>query len=280
MGPRLHASALPAASSEPLVAGVAAFPKDGSDAVELDGVRDSLIRQEDSIIFSLIERAQFRLNRAAYDAAALCVPGYGGSLLEYMLQETERLHGQARRYTSPTEHAFFPAAIPPIILPPLRYPKVLHPAADGININDVVWRMYLEDLLPAIAAEGDDFNYGSSTTTDVVCLQALSRRVHYGKFVAEAKYRESPQLYDPLIRVQDADGLMALLTFPAVEASVQQRVERKAATFGQDVDADGATPTYKVEPHVVARLYGDWIMPLTKQVQVRYLLRRLDGGVS
>lgn len=249
--------------------------------MELDSVRDSLIRQEDSIIFSLIERAQFKLNRAAYEAALLSVPGYGGSLLEYMLRETERLHGQARRYTSPTEHAFFPESISPIILPPLRYPAVLHPAADAININGQVWKMYLEDLLPAIAAEGDDFNYGSSVTADVVCLQALSRRVHYGKFVAEAKYRESPQLYDPLIRAQDADGLMRLLTFPAVEAKVRARVERKAATFGQDVDAadDGAPaarPSYKVEPHAAARLYGEWIMPLTKQVQVKYLLRRLD----
>lgn len=41
----------------------------------------------------------------------------------------------------------------------------------------------------AIAAPGDDGNYGSAATLDVLALQALSKRIHYGKFVAEAKFR-------------------------------------------------------------------------------------------
>ena len=97
---------------------------------------------------------------------------------------------------------------------------------------------------------------------------------------------------------------MSLLTFPAVEAALLKRVELKAATFGQDIDPatrskastiaaptaasrDGpcdpshpelecVEPSFKVSPAVVAGLYGKWIMPLTKQVQVQYLLRRLD----
>ena len=32
----------------------------------------------------------------------------------------------------------------------------------------------------------------------------------------------------------------------------------------------------KVEPEKVARLYNDWIMPLNKDVQLEYLLHRLD----
>jgi len=37
-------------------------------------------------------------------------------------------------------------------------PQVLHSAAKGININPVIWNMYFEELLPAIADPGDDFN--------------------------------------------------------------------------------------------------------------------------
>lgn len=44
-------------------------------------------------------------------------------------------------------------------------------------------------LLAAIAAPGDDGNYGSAATLDLLALQALSKRIHYGKFVAEAKFR-------------------------------------------------------------------------------------------
>ena len=74
---------------------------------------------------------------------------------------------------------------------------------------------------------------------------------------------------------------MELLTYPSVEESIKKRVEMKARTYGQvvpaNVDKDGHDPVYKINPSLVADLYGDWIMPLTKEIQVEYLLRRLDG---
>ena len=33
-------------------------------------------------------------------------------------------------------------------------------------------------------------------------LQAIAKRIHFGKFVAEAKFREQPSLYEPLIKAQ------------------------------------------------------------------------------
>lgn len=73
---------------------------------------------------------------------------------------------------------------------------------------------------------------------------------------------------------------MRLLTYDLVESEVKQRVEEKAKIFGQEVklhdDKDEESGAYKIEPSLVAELYGSWIMPLTKEVQVEYLLRRLD----
>ena len=40
----------------------------------------------------------------------------------------------------------------------------------------------------------------------------------------------------------------------------------------------GSSSSYKVEPEKVAELYREWVMPLTKEVQIQYLLRRLDGS--
>jgi chorismate mutase len=37
-----------------------------------------------------------------------------------------------------------------------------------------------------------------------------------------------------------------------------------------------SSSSYKVEPEAVAELYRRWVMPLTKEVQIQYLLRRLD----
>ena len=114
---------------------------------------------------------------------------------------------------------------------------------------------------------------------DVACLQALSKRVHYGMFVAEAKFTAAPQKYTPLIVEKDANGLMELLTDTAVEAQVLKRVERKAAAYGVPPDADGnggAAVSPKIDPKEVGRLYEAWVMPLTKEVQVKYLLHRLE----
>lgn len=73
---------------------------------------------------------------------------------------------------------------------------------------------------------------------------------------------------------------MSMLTYETVEETIKKRVEMKTKTYGQEIvcssEEDGADPVYKIKPRLVADLYGDWIMPLTKEVQVEYLLRRLD----
>ncbi|CAK9146648.1 unnamed protein product [Ilex paraguariensis] len=185
------------------------------------------------------------------------------------------------RYESPEEHPFFPDDLPsPLLLPPLNHPKLLHPAAAGINVNKNIWDMYFNQLLPLFVAEGDDGNFVQTADCDLQCLQALSRRIHYGKFVAEVKFRDEEGEYAPAIHAQDRDCLMRLLTFEKVEEMVKKRVEKKAMVFGQEVtpnDHDEKRGKYKVEPSIVSRLYGDWVMPLTKLVEVEYLLRRLES---
>ncbi|CAI9752726.1 unnamed protein product [Fraxinus pennsylvanica] len=253
---------------------------DKTESYTLDGIRNSLTRQEDSIIFSLVERAQFCYNAATYDPEAFAMDGFDGSLVEYMVKETEKLHAKVGRYKSPDEHPFFPDDIPEPMFPPLQYPQVLHPAADSININATIWDVYFRDLLSRLVKEGDDGNYGSAAVCDTICLQALSKRIHYGKFVAEAKFRSSPDVYETAIRAKDRSKLMDLLTYPAVEETIKKRVEMKTQTHGQEVTVNigevDAVQVYKITPSLVADLYGDWIMPLTKEVQVEYLLRRLD----
>ncbi|KAK9107370.1 hypothetical protein Syun_023381 [Stephania yunnanensis] len=255
---------------------------DESEALKLESIRHSLIRQEDSIIYSLLERAHYCYNADAYDHNAFGMDGFDGSLVEFMVKETEKLHAQVGRYMSPDEHAFFPADLPKPMLPPLQYPQVLHSCADSININKKIWDMYFNNLLPRLVKEGNDGNTGSTAVCDTTCLQVMSKRIHYGKFVAEAKYQASPSVYEPAIRAQDGNQLLMLLTYETVEAAIKKRVEMKTRTYGQEVivseqsDHDGADPVYKIRPSLVAELYGDWIMPLTKEVQVQYLLRRLD----
>ncbi|XP_044462931.1 chorismate mutase 2 isoform X2 [Mangifera indica] len=246
--------------------------------ITLDSVRESLIRQEDTIVFNLIERAKYLRNAPLYDLSYASIPGFSGSLFQYIFSQSETLHATAGRYENPEEHPFFPVNLPGSLLPPQKYPQILHPPAASININSTIWDKYFDQLLPVLVAEGDDGNYASTATSDLNCLQAISRRIHYGKYVAEVKFKEAPQDYAPLIRAQDSDALMKLLTFEHVEEMVKKRVEKKAKIFGQQVTLcdDGTEGKCKIDPSVVSKLYEDWVMPLTKVVEVEYLLRRLD----
>ena len=102
----------------------------------------------------------------------------------------------------------------------LLWPQVLAPCAETINLNNVIMDLYLQELVPGITEPGDDNNYGSAAMQDVLCLQALSKRIHYGKFVAEAKFRADPEQYRELISNRDQDAIMQTLTSVDVEKKV------------------------------------------------------------
>lgn len=68
------------------------------DPLSLDRIRSVLTRLEDTIIFSLIERAQFAHNPRMYQRGSfeeLKKLGYEGSWLEWFLKETETFHGMS-----------------------------------------------------------------------------------------------------------------------------------------------------------------------------------------
>ncbi|CAM0134747.1 unnamed protein product [Umbelopsis sp. WA50703] len=237
-----------------------------TDAFSLDKLRDTLIRLEDTIIFALIERAQFSVNEIIYHKNALPFNGATGdrTFLEYFLWETEKVHD---------EYAFT-APLPDPILPPLDYPEFLFP--NDVNINDKIMDVYVNHLIGAICPDGDDKNYGSAATKDIDCLQALSRRIHYGKFIAESKFRSNPEEYTRLALDNDTQAIDELLTNKAVEIKLLERLRRKALTYGQTLDQeDAGTSTHlKVPVNAVVELYERWVIPLTKLVEVEYLLQR------
>jgi chorismate mutase len=73
--------------------------------------------------------------------------------------------------------------LPDPILPSFEFPQILK--ANNININDKIKDCYINQILPMITLNSDDGNYGSAATRDIEALQLLSRRIHFGKFVAE-----------------------------------------------------------------------------------------------
>lgn len=96
-------------------------------------------------------------------------------------------------------------------------------------------------------------------------------------------------------------GVLALLTNVAVEKKVLQRAFVKASTYGSDINdlpvvVDASTGggssgsgsesesgaadeqrerrSFKVEPQIIADIYRDLVIPLTKDVEIMYLFQR------
>jgi chorismate mutase len=188
----------------------------------------------------------------------------------FLLHETEQVHAKMRRYTSPDEHPFF-KDLPAPVLPTLRYDEnPLHP--NEVNLNDLIRTVYETEIIPSLCAAGDDQQYGSSAVCDVACLQAMSKRIHYGKFVAESKYELAPERFRDLLQSRNVEAIHDAITDAAVEAQVLQRVDRKVRTYCGEIAAAGTDP--QVAPGQVVDTYRRWIIPLTKQVEVEYLLNR------
>jgi chorismate mutase len=156
------------------------------------------------------------------------------------LRGQEALHSTVRRYESPDEYAFFPDALQKPILQPLHYPAILHP--NSVNVNRQVKAAYIDMILPAACAHKEERseqqeNYGSAATCDVLCLQAISRRIHFGKFVAESKFRTETERFVKLIKAEDRKGIDEAITNMVVEKKVLERLKLKAKTYGTDPDA-------------------------------------------
>jgi chorismate mutase len=290
--------------------------EDVESALDLNNIRNSLQRMEDSIIFSLIERAQYPSNAAVYQEDCrqlgefklhqLKSAGSNGCLGDWFIYQTECLHSQVRRYLHPTEYPFFGPLPDPTLGTTAEFVKtdgdepapkrqraerhnVLAPVPPEALINGRLLDIYRGQIIPRICEAGDDGNHGSCAVQDVHVLQTMATRIYYGLFVAESKYRSEIEKASALIRANDRSGLMAFITKPEVEERNLQRVVLKARTFSQDISRGEAgqlvpstsdVTTYKLDPEYVGQVFRDFLMPLTKDVEVDYLLNRIPPVVN
>lgn len=253
-----------------------------SSALSLPHIRYQLIRLEDTVLFHIIERAQFPLNSTIYQPGALPLPESNLSFSDWVLREQEKLQSKIRRFQSPDEYPFFEDAMQDLILPKLEYPRILW--ENDVNVNQELKRRYVQEILPACCAKAERVerkedaqeNYGSSATADVNCLQSLSRRVHFGKFVAESKFQSDPETFVALIKAGDREGIDDAITDAKVERKILERLRMKAEMYGTDPGMDAAAPR-KVNVDGVVAMYKDHVIPLTKVVEVDYLMQRLKG---
>jgi chorismate mutase len=226
--------------------------------MELSEIRDTLRKSEDSIIFALLERARWKRNSHIYKKLP--------SLFNDLLVKTEKVHAEVGRYQCPEEHPF--TNIPDVSIQNDAHQdkqyyltSVLHKDHRKINHNDTILETYLCKILPQITLQGEDENSGSATVADINLLQAISRRIHLGKVVAEVKLNE-PGARQAYRQCDNPEDYMSLLTNQKVEDLILKRVGEKAELYDSESCLSSDT---------VTGIFRDFIIPYTKKVQVDYL---------
>jgi len=243
--------------------------------VDLTVIAAHLEGLEETIIHRLIDRAQFGENPAAYATGNSGFSDAGDrSLFDLRLRYQEEMDASFGRYEVPEERAFHSD------LPTAN--RHVHPpdspldgaAAQSVNCTGEIVARYLK-FVSVFCDSGDDGQYGSSVEHDVLAIQAIGRRVHYGAlYVAESKYRDSPAHYAAAVSAA-ADGdrgtLMTLITRTEVEEKIFLRVSEKVDYIQASLNP---IVRRRVDPGVVLKFYRDTVIPMTKKGEIDYLLVR------
>ncbi|MCT4592146.1 MAG: chorismate mutase [Candidatus Gracilibacteria bacterium] len=212
----------------------------------LDEIAGKLEAIEESIIFKLLARAQYKRNNQAYEK----------SFFDEMLLSIEEVFESCNRYEIIEEVPFSDVIN-------LSYEKT-------VDLTENVKLAYF-NLLDDLCETGEDpENYGSSTEHDIYALQAISERIHFGAYyVAWAKYNQDPEKYYKFIQEANYDALYDLLTRKDVEEKILKRVEEKVNLYQK-----GANPKYRkiINPKIIVDFYKESVIPLTKKGEVEHLI--------
>jgi chorismate mutase len=242
--------------------------------LSLDEIAARLAGLEETLIYKLLDRAQFAANGGAYlPSRSGFVPQEASSLFELRLYHQEKLDAKFGRYLIPEERPFYLGLPQPRRKPPQgEWPFPIQDL-ETVNVTGPIRAGY-HALLPRLCREGDDGQWGSSVEHDVICLQALARRIHFGAlYVGESKFEESPDKFRKLVEADDEEGILEAITRSEVEARVLARVRSKVEAVQSVSD-----PSLRliVDPEVFVGVFRDVLIPLTKEGEIRYLSQRVN----
>jgi chorismate mutase len=228
---------------------------------------------EETIIHRLIDRAQFAANGPAYEPGKSGFENAAGkSLFDLRLRFQEEMDAAFGRFSVPEERPYHRDLPSSQRNAQLREDSVLHTAdLDDVNLTPDICRRYLAHL-PLLCVDTDDGHYGSSVEHDVLAIQAIARRIHYGSlYVAESKYQAAPDQIQGWIDAGNREAILQAITRPEVENRILRRVAEKVDYIQATINT---SIRRRIAPETVLELYRDTIIPLTKEGELRYLFAR------
>ena len=243
------------------------------DKFDLSVVADRLEALEETIIFRILDRAQYKLNSSIYTKGAFSLPNQTKdvSLLDYMHKFIEQVFAQLGRFTISEEKPFFESTDWTANVGVAHEKETLcEDALKTINLTAKIKERYC-GFVNNFCEEGDDGEYGSAAEADVAALIAISKRIHYGSFyVAESKYRANPKAYVEAVKSGESD-VKKLLIRREVEEKIAVRVTQKC-----DKIQSAYTSKFrkKIDPKLIENFYSETIIPMTVSGETEYIFRR------
>jgi len=237
--------------------------------MDLDKVRNRLINLEDIIIRSLCQRAKYKYNIEIYEHNSDKFKynnNYEGTYFDFMFKPIENVHSTAGRYECFDERPFYKGLTKSQVEREYnsKIPDDILKFSKKINFSPWIKIAYL-NFLKDLCEDGDDANYGDSILCDIFNLQAISKRVHYGILVMEAKYQQSPDIYDELLNKDNDISISSKLKNVNIELKVLERVKEKSIKNGIK------------NPEVIVNFFKNIIIPMTIQVELDYIFTKKDN---
>jgi len=121
---------------------------------------------------------------------------------------------------------------------------------------------YLQQWLPLLCAPDGVGERAPCMAADTACLDTLARRLALSVHVATRKREAIPEILQVAIGTGNPAEVEAVITHPEVEVEVLARIRARAIESGADESTSNRIPA----------LYADWIIPLSRKIQVHGLL--------
>ncbi|KAI9116160.1 hypothetical protein K1719_013090 [Acacia pycnantha] len=237
-------------------------------------------RLEDAVVFSLWERSLYSPHKHAYGATSRS-PSFGsapGSILDSLLVRIEHLRALSGFYCLHDDMPFNPHALPKstdaLIPPPVRpVPIPLDPRGAKINMTGSIWWRYLNIITQLVSPQGGDDDDGllaHCLFCDIKCLQAISRRVHFFKFIAEGKFLESSPTFVEAWSIEDKgtkrERIGVALGWEEGKRDIEERYGVMADEF---VDLD-------IPFKVCASIYLGNVQRLVEVMELLYIYKKMQ----
>ena len=131
------------------------------------------------------------------------------------------------------------------------------------KLEEKLFSFYFSKILPNNSGS-KELPITSIFLKDANFFMQVMERIRIGIFVAQAKFDASPELYQKLANENNIQEINKQLTNIDVELKILDRIKEKACQL------NFINPSFN--PEIAVSFYKDCIIPLTKELELEYLL--------